>query len=59
MIIQLFDYSVSMTLFEYSLALCTLYSDGNSSLEKLKIVNELMYLCCKNSILEKRNSSYL
>ena len=52
MIIQLFDYSVGMTLFEKLLALCTLYSDRKTSL-KLKIVNEVMYLCCKNSILEK------
>ena len=59
MITRLFDYSVGMTLFD----LLPHYSNNRwhfvhciqmeKPALKLKIVNEVMYLCRKNSILEK------
>ena len=53
-IILLFDYSVGMTLFNslphYLNNRWQLCSDGNL---KLEVVNEMMYLCYKNAILEK------
>ena len=59
MIIRLFDYSVGMTLFDSLTHYLNnryhfvYYIQMERPALKLNIVNVVMYLCCKNSILEK------